>query len=395
MSSTLATTRTVSRTWTTAVAVAMGHALTDVYASFLTPLLPRLMAKLGLSITLAATLAVSFNLASSLLQPVLGYVADHVGRRRFVTVGPLAAGVFLSLIGVAPSYAWLTAFLVLGGLGSAAFHPPGVSYAARVEAGGRSGLRVSLFSFAGAVGFAAGPLLVIWLVLRTGLEGMWVAMLPALVLMPIVYLVLPADPGIPAVRAGAAIPRRLWGPLAVVFGISALQAFAQRVFVTFSPIISADAGVSESLAAFALSAYLGGQAIGTLVGGYMSDRVHRGHLLIGLTVASVPAHALAVGLPPGSPLALGTAALAGLVGMAVLPPVVVMAQEMLPERTSSTSGIVMGLAWALASIGILVPGFLGDAMGARDGALAVLPVLVLGVLLAWRLVRADHPFLRA
>jgi FSR family fosmidomycin resistance protein-like MFS transporter len=130
-----------------AVAVGFAHLLNDAYASFLSPLLPRLMQNLDLTIALAASLAMTFSLASSLLQPAAGYLADRYGRRMFVVAGPLISGVFLSLIGLAPSVGMLVLVLILGGIGSAAFHPPAAAMSARAAEGKGSGLRMSVFSF--------------------------------------------------------------------------------------------------------------------------------------------------------------------------------------------------------------------------------------------------------
>ena len=114
-----------------ALAVGVAHLLNDAYASFLHPLLPRLMDKFGLSITLAAALAMIFSLSSSIMQPLAGYLADRFGRKMFVIAGPLISGVFLSLIGIAPSLSMLLMILILGGIGSAVFHPPGAAMSAR------------------------------------------------------------------------------------------------------------------------------------------------------------------------------------------------------------------------------------------------------------------------
>ena len=73
---------------------------------------------------------------------------------------------------------------------------------------------------------------------------------------------------------------------------------------------------------------------------------------------------------------------AGFLGMATLPPVVVMAQEMIPTGTAVSSGIVMGLAWATGAIGVLGTGMLADAMGAQAATLLSFPVALIAVGLA-------------
>lgn len=375
------------------IVVAVGHMVNDTYSAFLPPLLPRIMARLDLSITLAATLGMAFSLAASVLQPFLGYLADRHGRRIFVAAGPILSGVFLSLLGTAPSFAVLTALLVLGGLGSATFHPPGASFAAGLGRGGRAGARLSVFTLGGALGFAVGPLAAVALVARAGFEGMWVALFPGLVMGVLLFRLLPPDPtgrDLAPPPSLAQVVRILGGPLGLLFGFSAIMAFAQRVYVTMSPIAVATAGGSETLGAVGLSIYLGAQGLGTVTGGILSDRVDRQKLLAVLAGLAFPAHLAAVGLPPGSPEALAAAAVAGFLAMSIMPPVVVMAQEMLPRGAAVGSGIVMGLSWAAGSVAVLGTGALADLLGPRAASLVSMPVLLGAVFLALRPALAGH-----
>lgn len=103
---------------------------------------------------------------------------------------------------------------------------------------------------------------------------------------------------------------------------------------------------------------------------------------------ALPAHVLAFLAAPAGPLALGAAMVAGFLNMVVLPPIVVMAQEIVPEGASASSGVVMGLAWAVGSLGIPLSGALGDAIGPAAAAAWSMPVLLVGAALAL------HPSLR-
>tara|TARA_B100000530_G_C15927781_1_gene475662 strand:- start:1170 stop:2381 length:1212 start_codon:yes stop_codon:yes gene_type:complete len=375
-----------------AMAVGIAHLLNDAYASFLHPLLPRLMDKLGLSITLAAALSMIFSLSSSIMQPMAGYLADRFGRKVFVIAGPLISGVFLSLIGLAPSLSVLLAILLLGGIGSAVFHPPGAAMAARTAEGKGSGLRMSFFSCCGSLGYAIGPLAIIGLVATVGLENTWMAVAPVIVLTLVLLVTLPSDdpqisnPDPPSLRE---VLSGLKGPLGVVFCISALGAFAQRVFITLSPIISSEAGASEAVGALTLSVYLGAQAFGSLASGWLTDRVDRSQLLAWLTGLSVPTHMLALWLPPGSLGAFIFAACSGFLNMALLPPIVVMAQEIIPKSPAMGSAVVMGLAWATGSLGLLGTGIIGDWISPQFAGLVSVPVLFLGTALCF------HPQLKS
>ncbi len=349
------------------------------------------MARLGLSIALAATLAMALSISSSLLQPVFGYLADRHGRRAFLAAGPVVAGIFLSLIGAAQSIVILLAVLTLGGLGSAAFHPPAASLAARAAEGRGSGVRLSVFSFGGATGYAIGPLAAVGLVAFVGMDGLWIALLPGVLLGAILWWALGRGPRDPTRRPPpppGQVLGMLRGPLGLVFGMSALAAFVQRTFLTLSPIIVARAGASEAAGAFVLSLYLAAQALGTLVAGVLTDRMDRRVILAGAMLLAVPVHVLAFLTVPASPLALALTMAAGFLNMLVLPPVVVMAQEIVPEGVSASSGVVMGLAWAVGSLGVPLSGALGDSIGPAAAAAWSMPVLLIGVALAW------HPALR-
>lgn len=378
-----------------ALIVACAHAVNDAYASFVPPLLPRIMDDMGLSIALATTLAVAFSVASALPQPLFGYLADRVGRRAFAVLGPIVSAVFVSTIGLAPTFWVLIALLVGGGIGSAAFHPPGASYAVRVGEGQGGGARYSVFAFGGSIGFALGPLIAVGLVQWRGLEGLWIAMGPALLVAPFVYLALPsgrserADVGRPPPPSLRRVLSRLSGPLGLLFGISAIMAFVQRAFLTMEPIIVAQSGGSEALGAIALSAYLGAQAFGTVAGGLLADRVDRARLIAALCLLVVPTHLFAVWVGPGGALGLAAVVAAGSLGMATLPPIVVMAQELVPSGAAVSSGIVMGLAWATGALAVLGTGALADIVGAQTATLVSMPVALLAAVLAL------HPSLRS
>ena len=372
-----------------AVIIALAHGINDAYASIVPPLLPRIMDDLGISIAMAAVLGAAFSIATALPQPLFGYLGDRFGRRTLAVGGMLVSAVFVSLIGFASSYWVLLVLLVVGGLGGAAFHPPGASYAVRLSEGKGGGARYSIFSFGGAAGYSVGPLVAVGLVAWGGMERLWVAMLPALLLAPFFFRGLPS--GRMEARSAAPAPppsevlRQLAGPLGIVFGISSAMTFVQRAFLTMEPIIVAEMGGSEALGAVALSVYLGAQAFGTVAGGVLTDRMDRRKLLFRLCA---PAHLLAVWLGPWNGLGLAAIAVAGFLGMSTLPPIVVMAQEMIPRAPGASSGIVMGLAWTVGSVGVMGTGVVADVAGPQTAALLSMPVAGLAALLAL------HPGLR-
>lgn len=191
--------------------------------------------------------------------------------------------------------------------------------------------------------------------------------------------------------AGVFVVAQLRGPLGSIFGISATMAFVQRTFLTMEPIIVARAGGSETLGALALSVYLGAQSLGMVTGGLLADRVDRRALLAWLCFLALSAHVLALWLGPANALGVAAIACAGFFGLATLPPIVVMAQELMPSSAAVSSGIVMGLAWATGSMGVLATGALADRIGPLAAAMLSMPVIAVALALALRAGQAAAP----
>src|SRR4029453_8204108 len=96
--------------------LAFAHCTIDAYSSFFTPLLPLLVSKLHLSLTLVGTLMALASVSSSFGQVIFGPLSGRLNRRWFVGFGAVMAALFISWIGMAPSYGSAIALLMLGGI---------------------------------------------------------------------------------------------------------------------------------------------------------------------------------------------------------------------------------------------------------------------------------------
>jgi FSR family fosmidomycin resistance protein-like MFS transporter len=124
--------------------LALGHLVVDVNQGSLPAILPFLKAAHALSYAQAGMIVLAATIASSIVQPVFGYLSDRTARRWLLPVSVLVTGVGLGLIGVAPGYGTLLLLVIVMGLGVAAYHPEGYRTAASV-AGDRRATALSWF----------------------------------------------------------------------------------------------------------------------------------------------------------------------------------------------------------------------------------------------------------
>ncbi len=172
-----------------AVFMALVHTVNDAITAILGALLPTLQERFDAGPALLAVIVAVFWISSSVTQPVFGALGEDIGLRVIGSLGVLMAAAFLSLIGVA-SELWLVFLrLVIGGLGSAALHPIGTTIAGSQATNPTLG--VGLITAGGMVGFALGPVLILYLVSAFGRDATVWLMAPGLVLGAAVAVLLP------------------------------------------------------------------------------------------------------------------------------------------------------------------------------------------------------------
>src|SRR3954467_7504520 len=151
-------------------ALSSGHFATDFANGALPALLPFLVEKFDLSYTLAGAVVLASALSSSVIQPLFGLWSDRRGAIWLLPAGVALAGIGISLAAVAPAYWVVLLWVVVSGLGVAAFHPEGSKFAA-FAGGERRASAMSLFSIGGNLGYALGPTIATPLVLGFVLRG--------------------------------------------------------------------------------------------------------------------------------------------------------------------------------------------------------------------------------
>jgi len=349
--------------------------------------MPLLIARHGLTYAAAGVMGALLIFSSSVMQPVYGYLSDRYLKRGFSVLGPALAAVFISALGLAPSYGWALVLLALGGAGIACFHPQSAALAAQ-SSGHRPGMGMSVFVTAGSIGYALGPLYFAWALGWLGLERLYWAAVPGVL---ISLLLLAKCP--PSEQPKKAAPPRafwqdlkgVWRPLALLYFLVVLRSAVQIVFAQFLPTYMVNVrGYSLEQASQALSLYLFFGGIGGFAGGALADRLG-GRRVIAYSMLLATPLGLAFLWSNGA-WSLLWLALGGLVLLFTTPVNVVMAQGLLPRNASTVSALMMGFAWGMAGI-VCVPlvGRLADTVGLHQALTAVVLLPCLGYGLASRL----------
>ena len=145
-------------------AISFCHLLNDMMQSLLPALYPMLKSSYHLSFGQVGLLTFTFQFTASLLQPLVGAMADRSPRPYSLAAGMGFTLVGLVLLAFAGSFALLLFAAALIGTGSSVFHPES-SRVARMASGGKHGLAQSVFQVGGNFGTSAGPLLAAFIVL--------------------------------------------------------------------------------------------------------------------------------------------------------------------------------------------------------------------------------------
>src|SRR5262249_6501190 len=252
-----------------------GHFVSDSYSSIIYPLLPLIKIKLGLSAAQIFWLAPLYAISSSLMQPVYGIISDRYFRRFFAVFGPIITGIFVSLIGLAPTYGILIVLLVAGGIGIGSFHP--LAAAASSE---RRRVGMALFSALGTLGFAVGPLVITRVVSAFGLEHSWYIIGTGVVMSAILYRVCPPLPVQEVMSLGVekmkwqllSALRTAWKPLTLLYLITVIRSGLQMTTNNFLPFMLEDRGYSLTEIGNVMTVFLLLGGVGGVVGGFTAER---------------------------------------------------------------------------------------------------------------------------
>jgi FSR family fosmidomycin resistance protein-like MFS transporter len=363
------------------------HMINDMLQSLIAASYPTLKADFHLSFTQIGLVTLAYQLTGSLLQPVVGLLADRRPAPFSLPIGTLFTFGALLALSFAETYEGLFLGACILGIGSAVFHPES-SRVARMAAGDRPGFAQSLFQVGGNVGGALGPIGAAVVVARFGQRGLGyfsgLALVSTFVLTQVGLwykregLARLAEARSERVgRKTAAVSRgRVTGALAVLLVLT----FSKFVYLAsltsyFTFYLMHKFDVSVQSAQMHLFATYAGVAAGTLAGGPLGDRFGRKHIIWFSILGVLPFTLL---LPHASLFWTGVLTVViGFVLASAFPAIVVYAQEIVPDRVGLVAGLFFGLSFGAAGIGAALLGALADSSGIDRvyGVCAYLPAI--------------------
>lgn len=347
------------------VTISVAHLIHDTYSSFLPPLLPLLIEKLSISYSLAGLFTVFFRLPS-LLNPLIGMIADKFPVRYFLIISPSLTAIAMSLLGIAPTYGIAVLLLLVAGFSSAMFHTPAPVMVKHIS-GMRIGKGMSFFMLGGELARSIGPLLVLSAVSIWSLEETYKLIPIGLGASGVLYfkfrnirLSKDIEKSRDVLNARSTLKKHLktFGSLTgLIFFIMMLKS----ALTAFLPTYLTLKGETLLFAGGSLSVLQIAGAAGVFSSGTISDKIGRKNTLL-ITAISLPA-LMWLFILLGDFFMFLILLLLGFFLFAATPVMMAIINEIKSERPAFINGIYMTINFLTSAITVTLTGTMGDIFG--------------------------------
>lgn len=351
----------------TLAAISVSHLLNDMMQSVLIALYPVLKGNFDLTFTQIGFITLAFQFSASLLQPLVGHFTDKRPKPYSLPIGMGFTFFGLILLSQAWNFTSIVIAASLIGMGSSVFHPES-SRVARLASAGQHGLAQSIFQVGGNLGSSLGPLLAALIIVPLGQGSVAWFSLAALLAIAILYRVSrwyaynmtgnrghatleKVDTGLTRRQIGGALSVLLVLVFSKYFYLASLTSY-----LTFYLIHRFGASIQN--AQYCLFVFLFAVALGTVVGGPVGDRIGRKRVIWGSILGAAP---FALLLPyVNFTWTIILVFVIGAIIASAFSAILVYAQEMVPGKTGTISGLFFGLAFGMGGIGAAALGKLAD-----------------------------------
>jgi FSR family fosmidomycin resistance protein-like MFS transporter len=353
------------------LALSFSHFLNDMLQSLVIALYPLIKGEFHLNFVQIGAITLTYQICASLLQPVIGIYTDKRPQPYSLSVGMGFTLSGLVLLAVAASYSGVLVAAALIGTGSSIFHPES-SRIARLASGGRHGLAQSIFQVGGNSGSAVGPLVAALIIIPFGqISIAWfapVALLAMVILARVGswYKRQHLQPrSVDARHAASPSPlsrrRVAWSMSILVLLLFSKYFYIASITSFYSFYLIDKFHVTVASAQIHLFLFLSASAIGTLFGGPIGDSIGRKSVIWASILGVAPFTLL---LPYANLYWTGILAfIIGLILSSAFSAILVFAQELIPGKVGTVSGLFFGFAFGIGGIGAALLGAVADARG--------------------------------
>lgn len=360
--------------------VALTHAIHDTYTGMLPALLPVLIEKFMMSNTAAGLLSVFLRIPS-LLQPLIGRLADKKNLKFFIILTPAITGIGMSLLGIAPSYTFLIIFLLIAGFSSAALHAV-APVLGSTYSGNKLGRGMSFWMVGGEMGRALGPIVVVTAIGYLTLEGLPWLMLAGGLISFILYAKLKDVSTISMKERNsrhwrAALKEIRWVMLPITILVFT-RSMVSATLTTFLPTYLKSEGSSLWAAGASLTILEISGMVGAFLAGTLSDRFGRRTMLFISYIATPVLMVLFV--QSNTFMKIPLLILLGFFAIAIVPVLMAVVIENTSENRSFANGLYMALSFALQALATFLVGFISDLSSLRITFLISAGFLPLGLI---------------
>ncbi len=354
----------------------LAHFCHHVVTALAVPLLPFIRNDFVLDYTQSGLVISAFTLSYGFGQLPGGWLADRVGPRIMITMGISGVAVAGLLVGLSQTYMMMIGSLVLMGVAGGGYHPAAPPLISKSIERKNQGRALGFHLMGGSASHFLTPLMGVAIATAWGWRGSYIGLAVPTVLFGIMFYGLLDEQETMRKKhrlaenrddGKASTPERL-RRLAAFMVLSTLTYAVVFSVIPFIPLFMVDElGVDEKTAAASVAIiYSAGFWAGPL-GGYLSDRLGRVRVILGVCFVSGPIIYLLNLVPYG----VGFGIVLILIGMIVTmrtPVSEAYIVDQSPERHRST---ILGISWfsGMEGAGVLTPvvGYLIDHFGFYPG----------------------------
>lgn len=363
------------------------HLLNDSLQAVVPAMFPIIERSMALSYTQLGFIGFALSMISSVMQPAVGWYTDKKPMPYALPLGLTSTLIGIVLLALAPNYLTVIFSVILIGIGSAIFHPEG-SRVAFMAAGTRRGLAQSIYQVGGNTGQALAPLITAIILVPLGQIGaLWFAPVAFIAVLLLVYIARWYSHQVTMNhtkrKSNDQKPFKITPTIKKALAIILFLIFARSWYIScitnyFAFFLIESFSFSIEKAQIYLFAFLAAGALGTLLGGPLADRFGRKNIITISLLASAP---LTILLPyVQEHLTLILLFFIGFILMSSFSVTVVYAQELIPGKVGTMSGLTVGLAFGMGAIGSVLLGALADTIGLVQTIQAVGYLPLLGLL---------------